>query len=414
MHTVSILTIGDEICIGQIVNTNAAWLAAECTRLGCHVAAHAVTGDALTDITGELGRLLAASDTVILTGGLGPTHDDRTKAALCEFFGDVLVLHEPTLAFLTELYGRRGLDVSERNRTQALLPSTCRVLANSRGTAPGMMFETGGKTVFSLPGVPAEMKGIMTEQVLPFLEKITEKQEQARFRTLQTTGITEANLADLIGDPEEFLVGGTLAFLPSYQGVRLRIGVRANSADEATARIAGVEEILRARAGRFMFGADDDSLASVAGQLLTVRGETVAVAESCTGGLLGAALTDVPGSSAYFPGGVLTYSYESKTVQLGVRAETLLRYGAVSGETVCEMAAAVREKFGATYGIAISGIAGPDGGLPDKPVGTVWIALAQPGGVEPKKFVFGNDRRINRERSVGAALAMLVGALRRE
>lgn len=415
MHSISILTIGDEICIGQVVNTNAAWIAAECTRRGCHVAIHSTIGDVITDITAELARLLADTDTVILTGGLGPTHDDVTKAALCNFFDDTLTLHEPTLGYLTELFARRGIAVSERNRTQAMLPSKCQILRNPRGTAPGMKFETdGGKTVISLPGVPAEMKGIMLESVLPLLEKMAGSEEQLRFRTLQTTGITEANLADAIGNPDEFLEGGTLAFLPSYQGVRLRIGVKAPNAEEATQRIARIEDIIRTRAGNFIFGVDDDSLASVAAELLMARGETVSVAESCTGGLLGAALTDIPGSSAFFPGGVLVYSYESKVAQLGVKQETLAQFGAVSGETVCEMATAVREKFSATYGIAISGIAGPDGGMPDKPVGTVWIALAHPNGVIPRKFIFGNDRRINRERSVGAALAMLVEILRSE
>ncbi|GAB1431308.1 competence/damage-inducible protein A [Ignavibacteria bacterium] len=412
MFKISVLTVGDEICIGQVVNTNAAWIATECTQLGCRVAAHSIIGDEKQEITEELKRLLGFSDFVIITGGLGPTHDDVTKDALCEFFDDTLVLHEPTLHFLTNLLLRRGLALSERNKTQAFLPSKCRVITNFRGTAPGMMFERDGKTIISLPGVPAEMQGIMTEFVLPYIAELSRGKECVSYRTLLTTGITEANLADLIGEPAEFLESGTLAFLPSYQGARLRIGVRGTSAEEIDAKIARIEEVIRNRAGKFIFGTDDDSLVSVAARLLVERGETIAVAESCTGGLLGAALTDIAGSSSYFQGGVITYSNNSKESELGVNRETLVKFGAVSGETVEEMAIAVCLKFKAVYGIAISGTAGPGGGSADKPVGTVWIALASSGDVISRKFIFGSDRRINRERTVGAALAMLMEKLR--
>lgn len=412
MFTISILTVGDEICIGQVVNTNAAWIAAECTRLGCNAAAHSVVGDTKREITSELERLLGFSDLVIITGGLGPTHDDVTKDALCEFFDDTLALHKPTLESLTELLSRRGIALSERNKTQAFLPSKCRVLANSLGSAPGMAFESVGKTTISLPGVPAEMRGIMKEFVLPYIKNLSLKQDRVGYRTLQTIGITEANLADLIGDPAEFLEGGTLAFLPSYQGTRLRIGECGASTEEINSKIARVEEVIRNRAGKFIFGADEDSLASVVARLLIERGETVATAESCTGGLLGAAFTDIAGSSAYFQGGTITYSNEAKERYLGVRRETLANHGAVSSQTVEEMAAMVRVKFAATYGIAVSGIAGPSGGTAEKPIGTVWIAVAHPNGILSLRFVFGNDRRVNRERAVGSALAMLMEKLR--
>ncbi len=414
MLTLSILTIGDEICIGQIVNTNAAWIAEQCTRIGCKISIHSTIGDDIHIIINELKRLLSQSDAVVITGGLGPTHDDVTKAALCEYFNDNLVLHQPTADYLNSMYARRGQTVSERNSTQALLPSKATILPNSRGTAPGMWFEENNKVVVSLPGVPREMKGLMEEYALQRLsERAAETEGVQLFKTLLTTGITEANLADLIGEPTEFLNGGSLAFLPSYQGVRLRIGVSAESKSDAQSEQSRIEQYIRSKAQKFIFGENDQTLASVVAGLLVEKKHTVSVAESCTGGMLGAALTDIVGSSAYFEGGVQVYSYSAKENLLGVRRETLTKYGAVSKETVEEMAVNVRSKFGTSYGISISGIAGPGGGLPEKPVGTVWIGLADEHGVFAQKFVFGNERIINRERSVGCALEMLYRTLKK-
>ncbi|MBI3260263.1 MAG: competence/damage-inducible protein A [Ignavibacteriae bacterium] len=412
MLSLSVLTIGDEICIGQIVNTNASWIADQCTRIGCKISIHSTIGDDIQIIVNELERLLSQSDAVIITGGLGPTHDDVTKDALSKYFNDSLVLHQPTLDYLTSIYAKRGQTVSERNATQAMLPSKATILSNSRGTASGMWFEENGKIVISLPGVPTEMKGLMEEHILSHLSKRADETEGVQlYKTLLTTGITEANLADLIGDPKEFLNGSSLAFLPSYQGVRLRIGVQENNKQNASAELERIEYYIRKRANKFIFGENDQTLASVVAQLLIKKNQTVSVAESCTGGMLGAALTDISGSSAYFEGGVQVYSYSAKHNILNVRPETLTQYGAVSKETVEEMAINVRKKFGTTYGISISGIAGPGGGLPEKPVGTVWIGIADEYKVSAKKFVFGNERSINRERSVGSALEMLYRAL---
>lgn len=412
MLSLSILTIGDEICIGQIVNTNAAWIADQCTRIGCKISIHSTIGDDIQIILNELDRLLSHSDAVIITGGLGPTHDDVTKDALCEYFDDTLILHQPTLDYLTTIYARRGQEVSERNATQAMLPSKAIILPNSRGTASGMWFEEAGKIVVSLPGVPREMKGLMEEHVLPRLSKrAAETDDVQLYKTLLTTGITEANLADLIGEPKEFLKDSSLAFLPSYQGVRLRIGVQATNKLNAVAELERIEHYIRGKVNRYIFGENDQTLASVVAGLLIDKKRTVSVAESCTGGMLGAALTDIAGSSAYFEGGVQVYSYTAKQNILNVSPETLAKYGAVSKETVEEMATNVRLKFGTSYGVSISGIAGPGGGLPEKPVGTVWIGLADEFKVTAKKFVFGNERTINRERSVGSALEMLYRAL---
>ncbi len=408
MAALSILTVGDEICIGQIINTNAAWIASECTRIGCNVVLHSTIGDGIDKITDELTRLLSLSDIVIVTGGLGPTHDDCTKEALCNYYNDTLVLHDASLISLKEILSRRGIEISDRNREQALLPSKCTALPNIRGTAPGMMFAENGKIVISLPGVPAEMKGIMTESVLPYIASNYGNQDKVQYKTLLTTVISEANLADAIGDPNMFLAGGTLAFLPSYQGVKLRIGVQGTTREDINGKIIRIENILREHAGRFIVSTDNESMSSVAAQLLNASNKTVAVAESCTGGLLGAAFSETSGSSSYFLGGAITYSNEAKEKQLNVQRKTLEEFGAVSSETVVEMASSVRELFGASYGIAISGIAGPDGATPEKPVGTIWMALAYSEGIISRKFQFGADRQINRERAVGAALSMLV------
>ncbi len=412
---VAILTIGDEICIGQIVNTNAAWMAAELTRLGIAVEQHSTIGDEDEVIRAELARLLQTADAVLITGGLGPTHDDRTKAVLTAFFDDHLVEDAATLQFLRDLLARRGLEFTERQREQALVPSRARVLTNDHGTAPGMLFETDdGKIVVSMPGVPTEMKHMMTRDVLPLLRERSAADPVNMYRTLLSAGIAEANLADLVGEPETFLGGASLAFLPSIQGVRLRIGVRAANRAAGEEHLNTIETELKRRAGTYLYGRDDESLASKVGELLNKRGLTLAVAESCTGGLLGGAITDIAGSSAWFLGGVLSYSNEVKQAQLGVKAETLAAHGAVSRRTACEMAAGVRNLIGADLSLSVTGVAGPGGGSDEKPVGTVWIGLASAEGVVAKHFLFLKDRRVNRERSVAAALNMLMRELTRE
>ena len=413
MLKISILTIGDEICIGQITNTNSVWIAQQCVRLGCMPLMHSTIGDNKEHIVSELDRLNAFSDIIIITGGLGPTHDDITKPTLCEYYGDELVLNQDVLEELKRRYAQRGIDLSERNAMQAWLPSRCKVLHNPIGTAPGMLFEQGGKIVVSLPGVPREMMKLIELYVLPLIAEETVKRNEdvVVYKNLQTSGITESNLADRIGKPEDFLGDATLAFLPSYQGVRLRIGANGTDMQHATDKINQIENIIRERAGKYIFGTDDDNLSSAVGRLLKSRGETVAVAESCTGGLLGGAITAIAGSSAYFAGGMITYSNDAKISHLGVNSETISKYGAVSGETAEEMAEQVRLKFGTDFGISITGIAGPDGGSYDKPVGTVWIGLSSKDAKRSTVYLFGEDRVINRERSVGTALKLLMDAI---
>ncbi len=411
---IAVLTIGDEICMGQVVNSNAAWIAYECSKLGCDVTTHSSIGDEEGIIISELGRLLALNDAVLITGGLGPTPDDLTKPALAKFFGDTLEFHQPTLESLTKRYLKRGIKITEGNKSIALLPQKCTLLDNSVGTAPGMLFIGNGKTVVSMPGVPAEMKAIMSGHVLPYIKELLNKSGSPvkLFKTLQTIGIAESLLAELIGDVSEFIGSSSLAYLPSYRGVRLRINSHGPDISEAEAELERIAAIISQRAGKYIFGGEGDTISRVVGDLLKTKGLTVSVAESCTGGMLGAAFTDNPGSSAYFAGGVITYSNEVKIRLLGVKESTIADYGAVSRETAIEMAANVRAKFDTDFGISITGIAGPDGGTETKPVGTVWIGLADKENSIAEKFLFGRNRSVNREFSVGYALNMLYQRLR--
>lgn len=415
--TIALLTIGDEICIGQIVNTNAAWMAEMCSMEGWRVVAHSVVGDELSQIIDEFKRLLGLADAVLITGGLGPTHDDRTKTALLEFLEDKAVLHEPTLEHLKALFRRLGRDITERNATQAMLPSTCEVLQNDKGTAAGMWFTLKAqskhnpskrdKIMVSMPGVPYEMKHLMRDRVIPRLRDLSANDPVMRYTTLLTTGIAESTLADLIGDVDMILEGQELAFLPSSGGVKLRISVTAENRAKADEIVARIEERIRARAGRYVYGKDGDTYDALVGQLLTEHGLTIATAESCTGGLLGAALTASRGASAYFLGGVQCYSNEAKMQFAGVKSDTLRQHGAVSEETALELASGIRERFQASIGVSITGIAGPDGGTPEKPVGTIWVAFADKNGAEAHKYNVPGDRTVNRERAVAAALQLI-------
>ncbi len=408
MQKVSILTIGDEICIGQIVNTNAVWIAEECTKLGAEVLTHSSIKDDKKIIISELDRLLGFSDFLILTGGLGPTHDDITKPTLLEYFNDEYIYNEEVAAELERRFKLWNIVLSERNNSQAYLPSKCTPLWNSVGTAPGMLFEKDGKYIVSLPGVPREMIYIMTEHVLPLLKKlISEKIDGiVLYKNILTSGIPESKLADLIGEPSEFLGDNSLAFLPSYKGVRLRIGVSAPNLQIAESKIATIEKHIRSRAEKFIYGTGNDTLTKKVAEILLKSKETVAVAESCTGGMLGSEFTELSGSSEYFMGGVISYSNNAKLEILGIDNRLLIDFGAVSQQTCEAMAMKVQKKFGTDYGISITGIAGPTGGTPEKPVGTVWIGIASADGVESKLFNFGVDRKINRERAVGTAMNM--------
>jgi len=406
-----LITIGDELLIGQVVNTNAAHLGRELSALGIHVARETTVGDDATAILAEFRRAWKSSDVVIVTGGLGPTHDDISKAAVAKFFRAKMALHKPTLKTVKERFARLGYaTMPEINIGQAMVPERFRPLKNDRGTAPGLLRHERGKTFILLPGVPIEMEAILQSSVIPFLRRTYKKKLEAiQHRTLLTTGIGESALAEKIGDPKAFLRNGTtLAFLPRATGVRLRITTHAKSPAAATREVARVEKILRDRAGKYIFGSEEEPLEALIVKLLAERGKTLSTAESCTGGLIASMITNMPGASAVYRGSVVAYNNSVKERQLGVKPETLERFGAVSEETARELAEGAIEQLGTDFALSVTGIAGPGGGTPEKPVGTIWVALAEPGAKTiARKLQLDYGRTANRERAAQAGLEML-------
>lgn len=413
MYQISIISIGDELCIGQTVNTNAAWISQQISKTGGFVTTHSTIRDEKDTIIAELDRLKQNSDLIIITGGLGPTHDDITKIVLTEYFKDELTLNTHVLTKLKDWFESRERQFYKRHEQQAMLPSKAQILPNDVGTAQGMLFNGDGFSAISLPGVPREMKFIIKNSVLPYIkDQIKQRNSEVQvYRTIKTAGIAESDLAELIGDLN-FLRNVSLAFLPSYKGVKLRIGLEGKTKDIVNNELDRVENHIRNQVGKFITVTGEEDLAQTVGDLLSEKKQTVSVAESCTGGLLGANFTEIPGSSAYFLGGVISYANEAKTNLLNVGEDILNSFGAVSEETAILMAKNVRKKFNSDYGISITGIAGPGGGTKTKPVGTVWIGLADASDSFAKKYVFSRDRQINREISVGIALTQLYNRLR--
>ncbi|GIV54637.1 MAG: CinA-like protein [Candidatus Kapaibacterium sp.] len=416
LYRITILSIGNEVLSGDTLNTNAAWLAARCVSLGALVVEQRTVPDHVPTIVEALADLRERCDMVITTGGLGPTHDDCTIAALIELFGDHLVLDEPTLAHLEQYAIERGRDPnSERLRSQALVPSTSQVLPNPLGTAPGLYFEpTTGAAVIVLPGVPREMKLIMEQSGFERIAAAMERREcdVVAERVLLTAGVPESELADRI-EPIRRQLPSTveLAFLPSALSVRLRLRAVGKRA-EVRRILDDAVSLLAPALGSAMLSDRDERLVDVLHRKCIAHGKTLAVAESCTGGMLGAEITSVPGSSSYFLGGLICYADAVKIHFGGVRPETLAQYGAVSQQTVEELARYVRAAYGSDIAVAISGIAGPSGGSDEKPVGTIWIALADERGVDARRFAFGTDRETNRVRACAAAMLMIIERLR--
>ncbi len=402
----TLLTIGDELLIGQVVNTNAAWLGEQLSLLGVDLARVVTLGDEAAAIDAELDRACAASDLVLLTGGLGPTHDDLTVEAVAACFEAPLRLDPTVLDRLVERYRQRGRAMPEAVRKLALVPEGFEVLDNPVGAAPGLWHAGGGCIVVVLPGVPAEMQALFAAEVAPRLRRQNGLRVIAH-RTLLTAGVGESNLQERIGDLSEHLEPGLrLAYLPGAGAVRLRLTATGQESAAVEARLDRLEAHLRRRIGAYVYGRDSDSLEAVLGRLLAERGLRVAVAESCTGGLVLHRLTNVPGSSAYVVGGVVAYSNEVKQQRLGVAARALEQEGAVSEAVARQMARGVRRSLGADLGLATTGIAGPTGGTPEKPVGTVWIACADAGGEAARLLHFGQDREQNKERSATAVLEL--------
>ena len=409
-----IINIGDELLIGQVINTNASWLAGKLNSIGIKVRQITAISDSADHITNAIDEAFVHSDLVILTGGLGPTKDDITKYTLAAYFNSPLVMHEPTLQHVEHFFIQRGRKITELNRKQAEIPACCEPLPNSNGTAPGMWFEKDSKILISVPGVPYEMKALCEDHILPRLAAMING-DVIIHKTVLTHGIGESFLADLIAAWEDNLPSNLrLAYLPQPGIVRLRLTATGNHKSGLEEMLANQIEQLKKIIPDVIFGYDSDTLEQVTGGLLKQSGTTLCTAESCTGGYLAHMITKVPGSSGYFMGSSITYSNELKISLLGVNPGLLDLHGAVSREVVEAMAVSAKEKLQATYALATSGIAGPTGGTPDKPVGTVWIALAGPKGVESRHFLFGSHRERNIHITALAALNLLRITLNRD
>ncbi|MEX2485817.1 MAG: competence/damage-inducible protein A [Brumimicrobium sp.] len=394
----AIITIGDELLIGQTINTNAAWIGQELSNQGISIYRSVTIRDERKDILDVVDDYFNHADLIIVTGGLGPTKDDITKETLCEYFKTTLELDKQVLERIKVYFNARGKEMLPSNIQQAELPKDAIILDNHHGTASGMWFEKGGKVLVSIPGVPYEMKEIMTEEVLP--------RAKAKFgvtgmyhQTLMTQGLGESFLAEKIADWEDriYADGLFLAYLPSPGVVKLRLTSKKGAVDAEKIEKYFVE--LRDRFPKYAYGMNAETVYEVVGNLLRERRKTLGTVESCTGGGIANAFIQKSGSSDFFQGGFVTYSNALKMKLAGVREETLDKYGAVSEETVIEMAKGGQKNLGVDYTIAVSGIAGPDGGSEEKPVGTVWIAVAHPSGVKAKKFLFGEHRGRNLEKT---------------
>ncbi|HEY2649975.1 MAG TPA: competence/damage-inducible protein A [Puia sp.] len=398
MTNLSIITIGDELLIGQVIDTNSAWMAQELNKAGFWVRRRVAVGDGRTDILNALTEESDEAEVILITGGLGPTTDDITKSVLCEYFNSTLIVNEQALEnvinIFTKIFKR---PLIERNLKQAEVPDSCTVIQNKRGTAPGMMFEKNNKIFISMPGVPHEMKGMMTGDIIPLL-KNRFKTQFISHRTLLAAGVGESTLADHISEFESVLPSHIkLAYLPAYGMVRLRLTINADQADGMDRELDQAFNNLKSLVSEWLVTDEDISLQEVLGKLLTGRKQSVSTAESCTGGYVAHLITSVPGSSTYFHGSVIAYDNDIKSKMLGVNPDILSAHGAVSEETVRAMVSGALEMMKTDFAIATSGIMGPGGGTEEKPVGTVWIAAGDDREIITRKLWFRFDRQRNIE-----------------
>ncbi len=403
----SIITIGDELLIGQTIDTNSAWMGAELSKSGFDVYRMTSIHDRREDILNALAEAAGKSDVVLITGGLGPTSDDITKQTLCEYFNTSLVTNAEVLGMIEQMLNHRRMPMNVNNRKQAEVPESCRVLSNATGTAPGMWFEKDNTIFISMPGVPYEMKHIMTEHVLPELNKRFRSQVIIH-KNIMTYGTSEAKLAELLEGFEKVLPENIkLAYLPTWGIIKLRLtGTGDNQKEIQDIIDVQVRKLYQVIPG-FIYGENEDSFELIIGRLLKTGGKTLCTAESCTGGAIASLITSVPGSSEYFQGSVVAYANFVKTQLLGVRKEIIDTNGAVSEIVAKEMAKGARELFKTDFSVAITGIAGPEGGTDAKPVGTVWIAVSSEIGIVTEQRVFGSDRTANIKRFSLAALNLL-------
>ncbi len=400
-----IVTIGNEIVSGLIADGNARFLCGRLQQAGVVVARVTAVGDDPAVITGAVQDALDRAPIVITTGGLGSTHDDITKKVLAGLFESGLREDEKVSENLVRIFQGRGKAVPENVKSQAQVPEKAGILYNAKGTAPGFKFEREGRAVYALPGIPLEMQHLFETYVAPDLCKVSG--HAIGHRILNTTGLTESDLWNRIGPLAPIETFATVASLPSHLGVRIRLSAADSTPKAACDRLDQAEKLIREKIGEHIFGVDAETLEGRVGELLTEKHLTLAVAESCTGGLIGHRLTQIPGSSSYFLEGAVTYSNDAKMKRLGVEEATLREKGAVSPETALAMAQGVRAAAGADCGLSVTGIAGPDGGSETKPVGLTYIAVADAQGAEFRKFRFHQDRGRNKERAAQAALNLL-------
>lgn len=405
-----LINIGDELLIGQVVNTNAAFIGQQMAAAGFELTEVVTIGDDGEAIRQTVESALSKTDVVLMTGGLGPTKDDITKKVICDIFHRELVMDEPTLQQVTDMFAARGMQLTETNRQQAAVPQGCTVLTNTLGTAPGLWLEKDGKVLIVLPGVPFEMEKLVKDEVLPRLKIFKQQNHAILYKVLQCTNITESGLSDMLEEYERQLPAECkLAYLPKPGVIRLRLTAKSDDKESLQTTLDEQFAKLKQLTAEYSFTDEDIELEEVVGRLLVRAGKTMATAESCTGGYISHLITSVPGSSRYFQGTLVSYSNDIKRDLLNVREDNLKRRGAVSEQVVSDMALNAMGLFDVDYTIATSGIAGPDGGTAEKPVGTVWIAVATPVRLTTKEFRFGSrmGRKQIIERAARAALNML-------
>ena len=403
-----IITIGDEILIGQTLNTNAAFIGEQLTNIQINLRKSSAIGDKEEDILKEFKECMDENDLVIVTGGLGPTHDDITRKCIVKFFHTELIQNKEVLEDIKNLISKRGRELTKINEDQSLVPKIAKIIRNELGTAPGLWIEKDSKIFVVMPGVPYEMSAMMESHVIPELNKKIGKLEFTEKRqTLLTTGIPESLLYEKLGDINELLKDARLAFLPSQFGVKIRITVKEKSSELANNKLVEIEQKIRNKVGRYIFSKKDETLEQVVARLMAERGLTLAIAESCTGGYISNLLTNISGSSKYFERGIISYSNASKVEILRVNEDTITEYGAVSLEVSRQMAEGVKSTSATDLGLAVTGIMGPTGAGADKPVGLVYIGLCDDKVCTAKKFNFSDDRLLNKQRTAQAALDMI-------
>lgn len=402
-----ILTIGDELLLGTVVDTNSAWLGKELAQLGVRAKYKTTVSDDPESIEDALRRALSRADLVIATGGLGATMDDATKKSVAKIFKARLVLNDKVLKSIERHFDHRGTAMPVISTQQALIPQGAKVLENPIGTAPGLLFTHRDTLLFLLPGVPAEMKSMFEADVIPLLKEAVRGKAATFQRTIRTTGLAEAQLAERLARVLKRAHRTQLSFIPTPLGVDLTITATGGYEKLANREIRTVEEEICRELGETVYGKDQETLEQVIGYLLTMKNLSLSVAESCTGGLISDRITNVPGSSKYFKGGVISYSNELKQSGLKVSSKTLKKYGAVSSQAAAEMAEGVRKSCKTDIGVSATGIAGPTGGSEEKPVGLIYLALSTKGGVQEEEHRFSGERRQIKEYSAQAALDML-------